>query len=210
MSRVCAAGFGSGGPELLQLALHELQVNVQGVERIADFMGDAGRQQGQRLDALALDGLDGLLAGFGGVVQDQRDAGAAGGFAIERRGVEPQEARAGIMDLELVPHDALAARVVEPANLLPFQLGDEIGDRLALDVGLQAEQARDRLVEVKDAPGFIHDQHAVFDGVEERFEEAPLAGQALHDRLQPGLVEPPDARQHLVEETGFASHVNDV
>ena len=109
-------------------------MNVEGVEGIADFMGDAGGQQRQRLNALALDGLNGLLAGLGGVVEDERDAGAAGGFAIERRRVEPQEARAGIMDLEFVPHDALAAGVVELANLLPLQLRDEIGDGLALDV----------------------------------------------------------------------------
>ena len=159
-------------------------MDVQGVERIADFMGDAGGQQRQRLDPLALDGLEGLLPRLGGVVQNQGHAGAAGGFAIERRGVEPEEARARIMDLELMPHDALAARVVEPANLLPVQFGDEIGDGLAFDVGLQAEQARDGLVEVEDAARLIHHQHAVLDGVEERFEEAALARQALHDGLQ--------------------------
>ena len=201
------ARLSRGGPELLEFALHELQVNVQGVEGVADLMGDAGRQQRQRLNPLALDGFDGLLAGFGVVVEDEGDAGAAGGFAIQRGGVEPEEARAGILDLKLVPHDALAARMVEPANLLPVELGDEIRDRLAFDVGLQAEEARYRLVEVEDAPGLIHDQDAVLDGVEERFEESPFARQALHDRLQTGLVQPPDARQHLFEETCFASHV---
>ena len=84
--------------------------------------------------ALALDGFEGLLPRLGGVVQNERHAGAAGGLAIQRRGVKPQEARAGIVDLELVPHDALAARAVEPGDLLPIQLGDEIGDGLAFDV----------------------------------------------------------------------------
>ena len=197
-----------GRLELSELALHELQVDVKGVEGVADFMGDAGGEQGQRLNPLALNGLDGLLARFGGVVQDKGDAGAAGGFAIQRGSVEPQEARAGIVDLELVAHDALAACGVEPANLLPFELGDEIRDGLALDVGLQAKEAGDGLVVVENAAGLIHDQHAVFDGVEERLEEAPFARQALHDGLQPGLVQPPDAGQHLVEETGLACHAN--
>ena len=67
--------------------------------------------------ALALDGLEGFLPRLGGVVQNQRHAGAAGRFAIERRGVEPQEARARILHFELVPHDALAARVVQTREI---------------------------------------------------------------------------------------------
>ena len=58
-----------GGLQLLQFALHELQMNVQGVERIADFVRHAGGQQGQRLDAFALDGFEGLLPRFGRVVK---------------------------------------------------------------------------------------------------------------------------------------------
>ena len=137
-----ASGLSGGGPKLLKFALHELQVNMQGVEGVADLVGDAGREQGQRLNPLALDGFDGLLAGFGIVVEDEGDAGAAGRFAIQRGGVEPKEARAGILDLKLVPHDALAARVVEPANLLPVQLGDEISYRLAFDARAASPRKR--------------------------------------------------------------------
>ena len=179
---------------------------MEGVEGIADFMGDAGGEEGQGLNALALDGFDGLLAGFGGVVEDEGDAGAAGGFAIERRGIEPEEARAGIVDLELVPDEARAAGLVEAANLLPVEFGDEVGDGLAFDIGLQAEKAGDGLVEIEDAARLIDDEHAVFDGVEEGFEEAAFAREALHDGLQAGLVQPPDAGEDLVEETGFGSH----
>ena len=182
-------------------------MNVQGIEGIADLMGDAGGQQCQRLNPLALDGFNGLLAGFGVVVEDEGHPGAAGRFAIQRGGVEPEEARARILDLKLVPHHALAARMVEPANLLPVEFGDEIRDRLAFRTGLQAQEPRYRLVEVENAAGLIHDQEAIFDGVEERFKESPLAGQALHDCLQPSLVQPPDARQHLFQEARFASHV---
>ena len=173
-------------------------MNMEGVEGVADFVGDAGGQQGQGLNALALDGFDGLLPGFGGVMEDEGDAGAAGSFAVERRGVKPQEARAGIVDLELVPQNAPAAGMVEPANLVPLELRDEVRDGPALDVGLQAEETRDGLVEVEDAPGLIDHQHAVLDGVEEGFEEAALARQTLDNRLQPGLVQTTNAGQHLV------------
>ncbi len=173
-------------------------MNVEGVERVADFMGDAGCQQCQRLDALALDGLQRLLSGFGGVVEDERDTGAASGFAVKRGSVEPQEARARILDLKLVPHDTLAAGVVQPADLVPIELGNEISDGLAFDIGVEAEESGDGLVEVEDATPLIHDQEAVFDGIEERFEECPLARQALDDRLQARLVQPPDPGQDFI------------
>ena len=182
-------------------------MNVQGVEGIPDLMGDAGGQQCQRLDPLALDRLDGLLPGFGVVMQDERNPGAAGGFAIERGGVEPEEARAGVLDLKLMPYHPLPSRVIELADLAPFELGNEIRNGLAFDVGLQAEQARHRLVRVEDAARLIHHQDAVLDGIEERFEEGPFARQALNDCLQASLIQSSDARQHLVEEAGFASHV---
>ena len=80
---------------------------------------------------------------------------------------------------------------------------------LAFGVGLQAEQPGHRLVEVKDAPGFIHHQHAVFDGVEQGFQEAALARQPLDDGLQAFLVEPADAAEDLVEKTGFGRPASD-
>jgi len=49
----------------------------------------------------------------------------------------------------------------------------------------------------------VHDQHAVLDGVEERFQETPLARQPLDDGLQTFGVEPSNAAQDFVEETGF-------
>ena len=183
-------------------------MNVQSVEGVADFMGDAGGQQRQRLNSLAFDCLDVLLAGFGLVMEDEGDPGAAGGLTVERRRVEPEEARAGIMDLKFVPHDALAAGMIESADLLPIEFGNEVRDGLPFDVGLQAEEARHRLVEVKDAARLIHDQDTVLDGIEERFEEGPFARQALDDALQASLVKPPNARQYLVEEAGFSSHAN--
>ena len=78
-------------------------MDVQCVERIADLMRDTGRQQCEGLDALALDGLKGFLPRFGCVVQDQRDAGTAPRFTVQRRGVKPKKTRTRIKHLEFMP-----------------------------------------------------------------------------------------------------------
>ena len=100
-------------------------MNAQGVQRVAKLVRHAGRQQGQGLDALALDRLVGLLPRLGGVVQNQRHAGAALGLAIERRGVKPDEAFPGIIQLELPPHDTPAAFVIRRLQGGPVELGEQ-------------------------------------------------------------------------------------
>ena len=52
-------------------------MDVQRVERIADFVRDAGGEQRERLHAFALDGFKGLLPRLGRVMQNERDAGTA-------------------------------------------------------------------------------------------------------------------------------------
>ena len=62
-------------------------MNVQRVERIADFVRDAGGEQRERLDALAFNGFKGFLPRLGRIVQNERHAGTAGSLAVERRGI---------------------------------------------------------------------------------------------------------------------------
>src|SRR6185369_7749384 len=69
--------------------------------------------------------------------------------------------------------------------------------------GLQADQPDDGLVVIDDFALFIDDKDAVFDGIEERFEETAFTREALDDRLQTFGVEPPDPAQNLVEKIGF-------
>ena len=59
--------IGIGGLEFLDLALHELQMDMQRIERIADLVCDAGGQQRECLDAFALDDLKGFLLLLDGV-----------------------------------------------------------------------------------------------------------------------------------------------
>ena len=56
---------------------------MKSIERIADFVSHAAGQESECVETLALDGFAGLLTDFGAVMQDECEAGAAGGLAIE-------------------------------------------------------------------------------------------------------------------------------
>ena len=179
-------------------------MDVQGVERIANLVRHAGGEQGQRLNALALDRLVCALPGFGRVVQDQRQAAAAGCVAIQRRGIKIQETGPRILDFELVPCHPRPARLIGPGQRGPIQLRQEPRDRLPFRRRmLQAQQTRDGLVEIDNAPRFIDDQHAVLDRVEQRLEQRALASQPLDHSLKALRVEAPKAAEDFVEKTGF-------
>ena len=72
-----------------------------------------------------------------------------------------------------------------------------------LGVRLQTDEPRDGLIEINHAPLFVRHQHAVLNGVEQRFEKTAFAREPLDDGLQPFRVQPPDAAKHFVEKTGF-------
>ena len=59
---------------LRQFPFHELQMDVQGIERVADFMSHAGRQQRQRGQFLRFDGGLGLFARLGHIAQNHGHA----------------------------------------------------------------------------------------------------------------------------------------
>ena len=194
-------------PELLRFAGDELEVDVERVERIADLMGHAGRQQRQGLDALAFDRLEGFLPGLGGVVQDEREPGTSLGIAIERRRVEADETGLRIGDLEFMPDNARAALDVQFAEPLPIQLRQELGDRFPVRaVRRKVEETHGALVEVEDPSGFIDHEDPVLDGVEEHLQERPLPRQPLQHGLHALRVQPPDPAEDAVKEAGLGSH----
>ena len=177
---------------------------MEGVERIADLVGDTGGQKGQGLQSFTLDRLEGLLAGLGRVVQDEGDAGAALRSRVDRSRQDPQEARPRKADFEFVPGGVRAAAAIERGDLLPIEFGEKPRDGLSFGaLGDQTEQAGDRLIAVGHTPLGIDDQHAVLDGVEERLEEVALSRQSLDHLLQVRRVEASEASEDLVEKTGF-------
>src|ERR1044071_2084984 len=64
---VCLTSIGEP-PEFSEFTLHELQMDMEGIERIPDLMSDAGCQQRQSLDPLALNSFERALPRFGGIV----------------------------------------------------------------------------------------------------------------------------------------------
>ena len=118
---------GIGGAQLFQFTLHQLQVNVQRVERIADLVRDTRGEQRQRLDAFALDDLDGLLLLLGGVVDDHRQPTRS--LAHQRRSIYAQVAPDGITRLQLMARHRHTVGGGRRANIWPINLGQKIRHR---------------------------------------------------------------------------------
>ena len=98
-----------------------------------------------------------------------------------------------------------AAIAVELGNARPIHFRQHLGNMLVLGFRRQAENPRYGLIEIDYASGFIRHEHAVFDGIEQRFEKAPLPRQPLHDGLEPFGVQSPNATEHFIKKTGFGS-----
>src|SRR5262249_35629124 len=152
------------------------------------------------LKALAFDGFERLLSGFRRIMENESHAATPNGLAIERRRIEPQKTGTREMDLKFVAHNALAAGGIEPGNLVPIKFRNDFRNGLALHVWLPTEQAAHALVKIKNMAPFIHDQHAVFDRVEQGLEKRPLSSKALHHVLQTLGIKPANAIEDFVEE----------
>src|ERR1041384_8436666 len=111
------------------------------------------------------------------------------------------------MHFKFVAHDPSSTRMVEIGNFLPIQFWDKIRDLGSLDIRLQSEKTRHRLVEIKNSPFFIHDQHSIFNRIEQGLKETSLARQPLNDTLQSFPVQARNAPEHFIEKTGFCGHL---
>src|SRR3954462_13168407 len=85
-----AAMSWAGSLELLDLTIHQLEVYMQRIERIADLMRDTGRQQCEGLDSFAFNRFERLLPRLISIVQNECYSSAPGGLAIQRSGVQAQ------------------------------------------------------------------------------------------------------------------------
>ena len=178
-------------------------MNVECVQRIANFVRDARGQKCERLNAFTFDSLKCFLARLGRVVQNQRNAGPAHRFAIERRGVEPEKSRTWIMDFKFVARDVRAAVVIRSGNFRPIHFRQNVRDPQIFRVRLQTDKPRDGLIKIKHTTIFVRHQHTVLDGVEKRFKKTAFAREPLNDSLQPFRVEPSNTAKHFVKKTGF-------
>lgn len=72
--------FLGGGWDFFEFSLHELEVDVEGVEGVADFVCDTGGEQGEGVEAFGFEVLFGFLVG-GGEVSNEHDV-AEGLFVV--------------------------------------------------------------------------------------------------------------------------------
>ena len=116
------------GRQFAQLAAEQLEVDVERVERIADLMGHAGGEQGERVEALGLQRFLRLRAGAGEVAHQHHVAERFAGVlaVVDRREIEIQEAVLRIEHLQIA-----ADRAAGFAEALPIQPADLGGKRLA-------------------------------------------------------------------------------
>ena len=156
------------------------------------------------MDSFALDFGEGLLAGFGGVVEDEGEAEAAFGVGVKRRGINAEEAGLRVGQFQLETQALAPALGIHSGQGLPVELREEAADMFAFDlVRRPVEQGGHRLVEIKDAPAFIEDQYSILNDIEQVLQKSPFPLQPHDDRLHALGVEPLNATEDLVEETGF-------
>ena len=77
-----------GGGEAAEFPLHELEVDVEGVERVPDLVGDAGGEQGEGVEALGFQGFLGLGVAAGEVADQHH---VAEGLLVFLRAVDGRE-----------------------------------------------------------------------------------------------------------------------
>ena len=205
------------GGGLAQFPLHELEVDRQRVERVADLVGHPGGEHGQGVETFLLDGRLRLLTALRDVAHDHGVPGeaadrifAVGGRAVVLRvlqlegdDVEIEETVRRVEHLH-VPADEVARTgergPIQPAHLRFQRLPERGGNP-------QAEKLARRAVEEHDAPERTGDDDALLDGVEDRFEKPFLPHhpqQVLLRLLGPDATE---AGDEFVDETGFHGRV---
>ena len=177
-------------------------MDVEGVERIADLVGDSRREQGDGRETLALDGLLGLLALRSDVSQDdgpahQGTALRVGLVAHQRSDVEVQEAPFGIEDLEITAHHIAAS-----GHGVEVESGDRRREIPAhvLRAG-EAEERAGRPVHVDDVILRVGDDDPLQNGVEDRLEEPLLLGEDLEVVPEVGRFDKADPLDKLVDES---------
>jgi hypothetical protein len=98
----------------------------------------------------------------------------------------------------------LPAAGIHGEELSPIEIRKKAGDGLAFCfVALQAEEAGDGLVEIKDPGGFVDHEDTIFYRIEECLEEVAFASEALDDGLETVRVEAAYAAENFIEEAGF-------
>ena len=189
------------GRQFAQLAAEQLEVDVERVERVADFVGDPGGEQRERVEALGFQRFLRLRAGAGEVADEHHVAERLVVVlrAINRREVEIQVAVLRIENLQVAADGAAGFaqnRPVQPADLG----GNELAGR---PLRIEPEKLACRVVEEADHAFRIEDDHALVERLEDFFQESLLADQAGDNLLDVAGDDAIQTGDQLFEKAGF-------
>ena len=188
----------------VHFALKQLEVDVQRIERIADFVGHAGGEQGQRVEPLGLDRLRLVLSVARDVAKDDHGAALAGRFGRERNDIEIQEPVLGVGDLDFAAHEPRPLLLVQLQHAIPLDLAQMPLDRIARDrVGREPQQFARRAVRVRDPAVVIEYDQPFAHRVENRLEQSLLVREMQEMRLQTARVNAIQPFNELVQKGRF-------
>ena len=183
-------------------------MNRERVERVAQLVRHAAREQKNRRRALVLDARLGGVLLFRDIGEDHREPPRRiARLAEKRHHVKPHRARLGISQLKLPRHDRMRRRrrgVVErraerrpqPRHQPPQRLPREI-------VVTEPDQPVRGGVGIFDRAVVAHDEDALLERVENLLEQPALARQPLHEIGEVDGVERVEPSEHAVERGVF-------
>ena len=193
------------GGEFAQAAFEELEVDGEGVEGVADFVGHAGGKELEGGYAFAFQRFLRGAVTLGEVAHDEGVTGmlAVSGFVVvlgeERDDIKIEDAVGGVEDFD-VTGDHFAAL----SQFFPTQAADVLGERTAeRGGGVEAEEESGGIVHVDDRAGGVGDNDAFADGVEDGLEEAFVAGQLDKESFDVFRLDAAEAGEEFVEEGAF-------
>lgn len=194
--------------EFLELPLDELEMNVEGIERVAQLVGHARRQKQDGGGSLVLDAPLGppLVVGY---IRENRRKAAAGDAALAAEGnhVEPDGARLGIGELEF-PGDhgqcGLGVIAVQRGPKRRPEAGDEAPEHLPRQrIVAEPDQAVRGGIGIVDRPLGIDDEDPLLEDIENLLEQPARPGQPLNQVRQVHGVQGIEPSQDAVQRGVF-------
>ena len=190
---------------LLQMALHELKVDVERVEGIPDFMGNTGSQHGEGGEFFDFDRLLRVAMGLCDVTKDDRTTDRLGFVSIalvaqQGNHIKIQKAVIRIKDFEVAANN-LGLRT---AQGLPVDTSHHLGQGLPeACIGFNTEKTTRSPVEVKNAALGVGDNDTFKNRVENGLEKSLLAGDFNEVILHLARLNERKAVDEFVEESAF-------
>ena len=169
-----------------QLLFHDLEIQIEAVQGIADLVGHARGEERDRLDRFAFHFVELAAAAFGDVAQDHRRKFRVVG---QRHQIELDETGLGVEDLQLLPGDLVPGAAVGVEDPPPVHVLQQLVHPEIFQILGQRQQFRRRMIEVTDLQLGVDDEDSLFNGVEDGLEKAPVPDQTEQESLTASPVE---------------------